>query len=215
MADPGPLEPSLRALLPAQAPPRGFADTVLTVRREGPRIDPLPWWSGPRTRFVVGMATLVVGVAVLVLYPLVRPGTRPDPSSGGRETTARETIPLGGRGVAVAEPQAQLSWAVDRKGAARVTQTRGEVFYRVDPGGPFVVATPAGEATATGTCFRVALDPAASASAATATVAVAEGRVLLANQGGTWLVGPGERATLVKDAQGERALAPASAPAAP
>ena len=33
------------------------------------------------------------------------------------------------------------------------------MFYRVDPGGPFTVTTPAGEVHVTGTCFRVEVLP--------------------------------------------------------
>jgi hypothetical protein len=90
---------------------------------------------------------------------------------------------------------------------ARVLQPLGDVFYRVEPGGPFVVATPAGDVTVLGTCFRVevmdmkaskpAITGAVVGAAITATVLVTvyEGRVLLANEKGKTEVKAGERAT--------------------
>ncbi|HEY3358598.1 MAG TPA: hypothetical protein VGQ83_35450 [Polyangia bacterium] len=196
----------------AAAPRSGFADRVLEIRRDGPRVAPLPWWSAARTRFLVFMGVLVAGISVLVLYPVMRSPMRPPlPGSGARTTAVRETILLGGRGVAVAEAGSGLVWAIDRKGAARVNQAAGDVFYRVEAGGAFLVSTPAGDVTAVGTCFRVAVD-AAPAAAAAATVSVAEGRVLIGNRGGNREIGPGERGTLLKDGRGERAEA-ASAPA--
>src|SRR5207249_4282357 len=90
----------------------------------------------------------------------------------------------------------------------------GDVFYRVDPGGPFTVTTPAGEVHVTGTCFRVEVLPmmpskqgliGAASGAVLATIAVVtvyEGKVLVASPAGQRPVAAGERAT----------LAPASSP---
>jgi hypothetical protein len=74
-----------------------------------------------------------------------------------------------------------------------VTQRAGDVFYRVDRGGRFEVATPHGTVRVTGTCFRVELDPtmktpwqgvAGAAIGAALVVTVYEGSVLFAGRGG-------------------------------
>lgn len=122
----------------------------------------------------------------------------------------RESIALGGRGIAVAEAGAALGWR--RTGdSARVEQEAGDVFYRVDPGGPFTVTTAAGEVRVTGTCFRVEvismkpskqgwIGAAAGAALATAVVVtVYEGKVVVASPSGSAQVRAGERATLAPD----------------
>lgn len=127
-----------------------------------------------------------------------------------RAFPARESIALGGRGIAVVEAGAALAWR--RIGnAARVEQEAGEVFYRVDPGGPFTVVTAAGEVRVTGTCFRVEvismkplkqglLGAAAGAALATAVVVtVYEGKVVVASPSGSAQVRAGERATLTPE----------------
>jgi hypothetical protein len=106
--------------------------------------------------------------------------------------------------VAVAEAGARLRWRV-RSGDARVEQSQGSVFYRVEHGGAFVVSTPAGDVTVQGTCFRVEVEPmkkqsllAAGVGAVAATtilVSVYEGRVLLANEHGKATLSAGEQAS--------------------
>jgi hypothetical protein len=147
------------------------------------------------------------------------------PSGGGapahvivasRAFAARESVNLGGRGVAVAEPGAAFGWRRDGD-ALSVRQESGDVFYRVAHRGdrtsdaaraPFVVTTPAGEIRVTGTCFRVEVVPmqpskasliGAAAGAVIATAAVVtvyEGKVLVASPAGKAEVKAGERATL-------------------
>src|SRR5204863_4818622 len=80
----------------------------------------------------------------------------------------------GGRAVAVVEAGAELAWTAEADGV-RIDQPRGDVFYRVEHGGPLRVVTPAGEVQVTGTCFRVMLESAAAGSAAL--VDVLEGSV--------------------------------------
>jgi len=183
-------------------PPDGFADRVIAAQSEAPapaRTRPRPGWP---TWTVAGVAVGVV--AALLLWPASAP---PPITVAARTITGRETIVLGGRGVAVAEPGAILGWR--RAGAAAlVHQDAGDVFYRVDPGGPFTVTTPAGEVRVTGTCFRVEVLPmkpskqaliGAAAGAAIATLAVVtvyEGKVLVASPAGKTEVVAGERATL-------------------
>jgi hypothetical protein len=132
----------------------------------------------------------------------------PDDVVATRSFASRETVELGGRGVAVVEAGTALGWRRDRAGLA-VQQPSGDVFYRVDraAGAPFVVTTPAGEVRVTGTCFRVEVIPmlskstilgtAAGAAVATAAVVtVYEGKVLVASPAGKAEVKAGERVTL-------------------
>jgi hypothetical protein len=70
---------------------------------------------------------------------------------------SRVTVAIGERGVLVAEKGSELHFRVEPDGATRVEQGRGDVFYRVEPGAAFSVATPLGELTVTGTCLRVAM----------------------------------------------------------
>ena len=56
-----------------------------------------------------------------------------------------------------------MSWRVTGGGDARVTQESGNIFYRVEPGGPFIVSTPQGTVRVLGTCFRVEVKPMKSA----------------------------------------------------
>jgi hypothetical protein len=117
-------------------------------------------------------------------------------------------VALGERGVAVGERGAALAWRVGRDGTATIDQTDGDVFYRVERGGAFVVRTPAGDVIVTGTCFRVEVHRMSSKHrliiaagagalvAATAVVTVYEGGVRVGNAQGTIRVASGERAVL-------------------
>jgi hypothetical protein len=162
-----------------------------------------------RDRRPLAMGIGAVVVAAAVVFVVVRGGGGRTPSTGARVATEREEIRLGRRGVAVAEAGAALSWIVGDDGTARVEQTSGDVFYRVDPGGPFVVATSAGDVRVTGTCFRVEIQPmkpsrgaligAAVSAAVTATVVVSvyEGGIVVAGAGGEERrVAAGERAVI-------------------
>ena len=204
-----PEKPDLSAWTAAE-PPAGFAERVLEARRSGRRgAAGLPQATiSPRAlvaRLGIGVAVLaVLGVGGgLILRSLGRAHALP--ASGSLVASERTTLGIGTRAIAVAEPTADLSWSV-KSDAARVVQPAGDVFYRVEPGGPFVVATPAGEVIVTGTCFRVEVSemkPSKSAirgavvgAALTATVMVTvyEGRVLLANEKGKTEIKAGERA---------------------
>ncbi len=180
----------------AVEPPADFADRVMAARAEGQRERPRP---GRGLRAFLG-AALLLGTAAMWLLA-VRSGD----GSGQASPAARVSLLVGRRAVAVAEPGSLLSWSV-RSGKARVEQRAGEVFYRVEHGGAFVVSTPAGDVTVQGTCFRVEVDPmfskqammAAGAGAVVATtilVTVYEGRVLLANEHGKTTLQAGEQAS--------------------
>lgn len=102
--------------------PADFADRVVAAVRAG-RARPArrPWrWA------LVGGA--LAAAALLVAWPRERT------EHGERSTTARESIAVGERAVAVAEPGAEVSWRTTGD-AARLEQRAGEVFYRVDGGG--------------------------------------------------------------------------------
>lgn len=120
--------------------------------------------------------------------------------------TRIETVALGDRGTAVAQPGSNLSWSVDSDGAARIDQSSGRVFYRVDDGERFDVVTPVGTVTVTGTCFEVDLEPSSmknssvragalgAALASALVVTVYEGGVVLANEHGSVDVDAGQAA---------------------
>ncbi|HUS68357.1 MAG TPA: hypothetical protein VMZ28_27675 [Kofleriaceae bacterium] len=197
-----PLEPRERAALDAwdtPAPPAGFAERMVAARAAA---DATSGEAAPdvamavarragaeRRRLVRWSVVAAVGVAALGMV-LLRSGG-PGRATGSAAPSRRESIPLGGRGVAVAEPGATISWTVDG-GAAVVAQGGGDVFYRVERGGPFRVETPAGSVRVTGTCFRVEVDMkkhwqalAGAAAGAAIVVTVYEGSVLFAGKAGT------------------------------
>ena len=111
------------------------------------------------------------------------------------EARAVQTVELGDRARAVAQPGTRMKWSVDSDGTTRIDQRSGRVFYRVDHGERFDVVTPAGTVTVTGTCFEVDLESplmktnarsgALGAVLASAlVVTVYEGGVVLANDNG-------------------------------
>jgi ferric-dicitrate binding protein FerR (iron transport regulator) len=196
-------------------PPADLADRVLVaLSKKQPEARPRrwPWLAG------VGVAALASAAALVLLL------------RGGREATGatvadqRETLRLGDRGLAVAEPGATLSWTVATDGAARVEQAAGDVFYRVERGEPFVVSTPAGDVTVLGTCFRVEVSPMrtnkqtmtgvaiGAAASAIIVVSVYEGKVLLANERGRVELAAGDKA-MARGDSAPLALADQPAPA--
>ncbi|MCA1825314.1 MAG: hypothetical protein ABR567_06825 [Myxococcales bacterium] len=169
---------------PAQEPPDGFAGRVLASRRQRRR------WP---------LVTAAAAAAVVAAFALLRT------ENGAAEPVRRAAIAMGRRATAVAEPGARLRWSISPSGRASVVQDRGEVFYRVEPGGPFEVDAGGARIEVLGTCFRVevgmssaskmALSAAAGAAAATAVVVtVYEGRVAVASPAGAVQVAAGERA---------------------
>jgi hypothetical protein len=141
-----------------------------------------------RRRLFAGLASLAVAaVLALVITQLVtRPREAGRPTWGEIQAVARETVGIGDRAVAVAEPGAQLSWAL-ASGRIRVDQRHGAVFYRVDHGSPFVVSTAAADVHVTGTCFQVEQLERAVA------VRVFEGAVAVSNAEGSVAISAGER----------------------
>jgi len=142
-----------------------------------------------RKRLFAGLASVAVAaVLVLIVTQLVtRPREVGRPTWGEIHATARETVGIGDRAVAVAEPGAQLSWSL-ASGRIRVDQRNGAVFYRVDHGSPFVVSTAAADVHVTGTCFQVELLERAAVA-----VRVFEGAVAVSNPEGSVAISAGER----------------------
>jgi hypothetical protein len=175
------------------APPADFAQRVVErafLRRRPSR----------RARWLAAGAAFSAIAAALMLW-LVQPRGE---VTGQRAVSEREELTIGRRAVAVLEAGAELRWRDER-----VTQARGEVFYRVSPGGAFVVSTPAGSVSVLGTCFRV------SVGGDTARVTVLEGRVQASAAGEARELRAGQSAEL--DTRGvqliaERAVVPPSPP---
>lgn len=182
---------------PAAEPGPEFADRVMTARRA--ELGGAP----ARGRWGLSAAGAVAVAAVAVLVFALRPARV---AAGSLAAAERVEVKVGERAVLVAERGATLAWRVE-DARARVEQTGGDVFYRVERGGPFEVVTPAGVVTVKGTCFRVevtdmkigkqALGGAAVGALASAVVLVSvyEGKVLLANERGATELKAGERAT--------------------
>jgi hypothetical protein len=173
-------------LWPALEPPRDFSRRVVAA------MDGLAAGAAPprRGRILPALAALsgAAVVALLVTFWLTRPHPSSSANFGDVEAVARQTVHLGGRAVAVAEPGAAFGWT-SAGGRLRVDQRRGSVFYRVDRGGPFVVRTPEGEIRVTGTCFQVIRERRLE-------VHVFEGSVELAGAGGHLTLSAGEDARL-------------------
>ncbi len=187
------------------APPQGHTAPARARRRvTGGR---LAW-------LAAGVCAGALGAAGLVqLWPAA--GTPPDPatSSGHLIADIRQTLPIGDRGLAVVERGAELGWFVVA-GNPRVDQPRGSVFYRIDRGGPFAVATPVGDVRVTGTCFRVSVEPDLDdRPSVVVLVEVLEGSVLLAGERGQVTLNAGERGRMSRYAPPRR-LDPADGPAA-
>jgi FecR protein len=190
-------EPTLREeridrdLLEAYAVPEpapDLADRFFTRLRDGAA-------HGTRRRrgLRIAAAALTVGVCAAILFAWSSRGA--EPSSGALTAVQRTTIAIAGHAVAVAEPGATLAWHADSDGSVRLEQATGDVFYRVDRGGVFVVATRAGEVSVRGTCFRVVV-PAGDKATSPVTVHVHEGAVLLASPRGRLAVAAGESGSL-------------------
>lgn len=172
-------------LWPVPEPPEGFARRVLARR----------------TRRSGVAAAVAVAACVLLVTGGLWWAAR-GPASGSANPLSRSTIDLDGRAIAVAEAGASLRWTVQRGGAAGIEQPSGDVFYRVEPGGPFVVNANGVSISVTGTCFRVevtSMKPmfAAAAGAAVASavlVTVYEGTVNVRNGGAATPLSAGEQA---------------------
>ena len=202
----------------AMTPPPGFAERVRAAREaETAPASPRRRWP-VRTGLMAGAAAACAAAAIA--YFATRPASQE--ASGSLVAEARTEARLGRRAIAVAEAEAALRWQIDRDGAATVDHTAGDVFYRVDRGGPFVVHTPAGDVRVTGTCFRIEVTPmnkkhvlvsgaAGAALAAAVVITVYEGHVVAETRsartelaaGAQAAIGPDGRTTVASRAPAE------------
>ncbi len=210
MSSADPREPDAlerETLLAYEAPsaPADLADRVLAALRTETELPARPRTGRTRRLWI---AAASVAVSIIAAAVLLRSGPGGATSSAGhRVVTARESIAIGGRAVAVAEAGSELSWTVLAGGAATVDQRRGDVFYRVTPGQPFAVLLPGAAVRVLGTSFRVEVSDmrtrnkllAAGATgvalSAAVLVTVYEGRVRLENEQGEVELAPGEQGT--------------------
>jgi ferric-dicitrate binding protein FerR (iron transport regulator) len=196
----------LDELWPVLDPPAGFGERVLQALEKTPAAEPLPVVTPPelpprRARrpprglwLASGVCAGAVAAGALMSFWPSGDGKSGDAAlSGHLIADIRQTLPIGDRGLAVAERGAELAWFVVA-GNPRVEQPRGSVFYRIDRGGPFTVATPVGDVRVTGTCFRVTVEPDGDERPAmVAMVEVLEGTVLLAGSRGELGLSAGEK----------------------
>jgi ferric-dicitrate binding protein FerR (iron transport regulator) len=198
----------LESAWPADEPPQGFAERVVenatAAKKKSPRA---VVWAGALTALVAAAAAVVLwwGSAA--------------PSTGSHLARERVELRLGERAVAVLEAGAKVGW----RGSV-IEQSDGDVFYRVEPGGAFVVRTPAGDVSVLGTCFRVrvgaraakgaqdmkrkdvAVAAGSAALAALAVVTVYEGKVQLSHAGERVTLGAGESGKVGPDGTGKVSL---------
>jgi hypothetical protein len=191
------------------APPADFTARVLAARAVAaePARDAALVRGARRRRWLIaagGAATAAAAAMILLRAPHRA-------AAGAVLADRRITAALGDRGLAVAEASSELTWRVDGDGAADVIQRSGNVFYRVERGGPFVVHTPAGDVRVTGTCFRIEVDAmnnthklllsgaAGAALASAVLVTVYEGHVVAETRGARTELSAGAHATLTGD----------------
>jgi hypothetical protein len=205
------LDAQLLAAYEVEDPPADLADRVL-ARLAAERTTAAAPRAAGRRRWL-GAIALSAAAAFGLWF-------RATPSAGTFTLSERAEVRIGARAVAVGERGAALSYRVSGDGSAHVTQTAGNVFFRVEHGRAFTVATPAGEVTVKGTCFRVEVSPmsipsgnikAAAVGALAATsvfLTVYEGRVLFANEHGRAELSAGERASARADEAPRAAAGP-------
>lgn len=187
---------------PVDEPPSDFAERVTerVLAEQRPR--------KPRRGPVLVAAATVLAIAAAVVLWL----TQPFESRGSLLASERIERALGSQATAVLEAGARIEWR-----GREVVQSEGDVFYRVEPGAPFVVKTPAGDVVVLGTCFRVRVGTAppkgeqamkrrdlavaagSAALAAVAVVTVYEGKVQLSHAGERVSLSAGEGGKLGPD----------------
>lgn len=165
-------------------PPPDFAARTLAAAR--PRRRVAPW------------GLLAASLCVVVAGGLA---LRARTSHGHVEAVTRVQATLADRAVVVAEQGSELDWLVAGRDG-HVSQSIGDVFYRVEPGGRFQVTTPFGVVAALGTCFRLEITSMPSSRVGPAVVgalvgglvvSVYEGRVQVQTDRGVVEAGPGEQ----------------------
>jgi hypothetical protein len=176
----------------------------------------------PRAGFIAASVLVALSSAAIV-HSALRRGPE---EHGAHHALERTTVSVGARAKVVSEGNTELSWRVAESGAAEVTQSSGNAFYRVEPGRGFVVHTPEGDVRVLGTCFRVEVEGMRAASksilgaaasaviGATVVVSVYEGKVVTASPKGELQIEAGEAATLALGKAPEKIRGGAAAAAA-
>lgn len=127
------------------APSAGFAERVVAASKRDASAD-AKWTRKEKfSRIAIG-ATMAAGVALAIGFARGMPGRS---THGDAIAKDRIEVPFG-RGIAVLEPGAHMTWNGDA-----IEQSAGNIFYRVERGETFRVKTPAGDVEVHGTCFRV------------------------------------------------------------
>lgn len=182
-----------------QAPPADFAERVLREVRVEPK---------RRRRWPIAAGVVAtLSIAAAVAFAIGRP-----PAHGDAIAADRTEVSIGSRARAVLEPGAHVAWDGDD-----VTQSSGDVFYRVEPGARFRVHTPAGDVEVKGTCFTVKVramqkrdvksGAIGAALSALAFVAVYEGKVAVSHAGQKAELAAGDGAETGPDGVSKSALA--------
>jgi hypothetical protein len=135
------LGPEERDALRPQRPPERFAERVMGAIAAQQR--------ARRRRWQGAAVTVAMAGALAASWLAMRPGNAV-PLQGEITATTRTDVHVGPHVVAVLERGAHIAWSGDD-----VTQLAGDVFYRVERGGPRHVRTPSGDVTVHGTCFDV------------------------------------------------------------
>jgi hypothetical protein len=128
-----------------QDPPADFAGRVVATARAEARGPGRPTSSRRALAGVLLVGTLAASVALAVHL-------RGAAGHGDVAADGRREVHVGTRAVAVLERGAHVAWDGDA-----VTQSSGEVFWRVEPGSPLVVHAAGADVTVKGTCFRVSV----------------------------------------------------------
>ncbi|HEY2513184.1 MAG TPA: FecR domain-containing protein [Polyangiaceae bacterium] len=211
----------------ADEPPSDFADKVMaTIDAKGesapqPKTAPTSARRRARVAGVVGAIAMAASLAVAIGWR----GTGGE-THGSAIVADRTEIAIGARATAVLERGAHVEWSGND-----VTQSAGDVFYRVEKGGPFRVHTPAGDVAVLGTCFRVKVEETmngrdlkagaiGAALSAAAFVSVYEGKVAVSHASERVTLTAGETARAGADgvqrgAAGAGAEAPSAAASDP
>ncbi len=198
------------AVWQVEGAPPGFADrTLQTIAQRQARTpaasDRFTRTTGRphrRPRSTVWLWSVAIGVAAALV--IVALAGRVTVQTGELVASARTTVELGERAIAVLEAGTELEWRIEGDGTARVRQASGRTFYRVEPGRPFEVSTPHAKISVLGTSFEVEVDPMDRKAKSVATAAAAagvgallvvtlyEGRVVIASDHGDMELSPGE-----------------------
>ncbi len=149
---------------------------------------------GARLSWSLSVRWMVVMVAISAIVAFAfamrrSPGLPAD--EGELVASERVSQRFGHRGVAVLEAGAAIAYRVGNGGAVEVDHNRGEVFYRVDRGGDFLVTTKSWRIESAPACFRVRV------AADAVTVQVVEGQVRMVGDSEVVDLGAGDE--LVRD----------------